>query len=134
MYSLYITPPLPACIMYDCREVHGVIIGNTQSVSISFLFPFFFHQSSLYPIKIFVKCFYLVVYIVCISSISNYTCMLLACIALVPGLCTLVLSFLMRGLSVEIHVKEWVKTIFPVLFLYLFCYNVSRNTETTFST
>ena len=46
MYSLYITPPLPACIMY---EVHGVIIGNTQSVIISFLFLFFFHQSSLYP-------------------------------------------------------------------------------------
>ena len=65
VYSLYmyITPPLPACIMYDCREGRGVIIGNTQSVSISFLFLFFFHQSSLYPIKIFVKCFYLLVFI-----------------------------------------------------------------------
>ena len=52
MYSLYITPPLPACIMYDCREGCAVIIGNTQSVSIPFLFLFFFHQSSLYPIKI----------------------------------------------------------------------------------
>ena len=40
-----------------------MIIGNTQSVSISFLFLFFFHQSSLYPIKIFVKCFYLLVHI-----------------------------------------------------------------------
>ena len=57
----YITPPLPACIVYDCREGHGVIIGNTQSVSIPFLFLFFFHQSSLYPIKIFAKCFYLLV-------------------------------------------------------------------------
>ena len=47
--------------MYDCREGRGVIIGNTQSVSISFLFLFFFHQSSLYPIKIFAKCFYLLV-------------------------------------------------------------------------
>ena len=26
---------LPACIVYDCREDRGVIIGNTQSVSIS---------------------------------------------------------------------------------------------------
>ena len=60
--SMHSTPrALPACIMYDCREVHGVIIGNTQSVSIPFLFLFFFHQSSLYPIKIFVKCFYLLV-------------------------------------------------------------------------
>ena len=57
----YITPPLPACIVYDCREDHGVIIGNTQSVSIPFLFLFFFHQSSLYPIKRFAKCFYLLV-------------------------------------------------------------------------
>ena len=47
--------------MYDCREGHRVIIGNAPSVSISFLFLFFFHQSSLYPIKIFVKCFYLLV-------------------------------------------------------------------------
>ena len=38
-----------------------IYIGNTQSVSISFLFLFFFHQSSLYPIKIFAKCFYLLV-------------------------------------------------------------------------
>ena len=36
-----------------------MIIGNTQSVSIQFLFLFFFHQSSLYPIKIFAKYFYL---------------------------------------------------------------------------
>ena len=27
----------------DCREGHGVIIGNIQSVSIPFLFLFFFH-------------------------------------------------------------------------------------------
>ena len=46
-----------ACILYDCREGRGVIIGNTQSFSIPFLFVFFFHQSSLYPIKIFAKCF-----------------------------------------------------------------------------
>ena len=51
VYSLYITPPLPACIVYDCREDRGVIIGNTQSVSIPFLFLFFFHQSSLYPFR-----------------------------------------------------------------------------------
>ena len=62
VFPIYITPPLPACIMYDCREGRGVIyIGNTQSVSISFLFLFFFHQSSLYPIKIFAKCLYLLV-------------------------------------------------------------------------
>ena len=67
LHSLYITPPLPAC---DCREGRGVIyIGNTQSVSISFLFLFFFHQSSLYPIKIFENCFYLLVIIeVCVEQ------------------------------------------------------------------
>ena len=28
-----VTPPLPACIVYDCREDCGVIyIGNTQSI------------------------------------------------------------------------------------------------------
>ena len=59
LYPIHITPPFPACILYDCREGCGVIIGNTQSVSIPFLFLFFFHQSSLYPIKIFAKCFYL---------------------------------------------------------------------------
>ena len=31
----------------------------TECYSISFLFLFFFHQSSLYPIKRFAKCFYL---------------------------------------------------------------------------
>ena len=46
--SLYITPPIPAYIVYDCREGHGAIIGNTQSISITFLFLFFFHQSILY--------------------------------------------------------------------------------------
>ena len=42
-----------------CIPYISLHIGNTQSVSISFLFLFFFHQSSLYPIKIFVKYFYL---------------------------------------------------------------------------
>ena len=66
MYSLYITPPLPACMhcIYDCREGHGVIYREyTECYSISFWFLFFFHQSSLYPIKIFAKCFYLLVII-----------------------------------------------------------------------
>ena len=53
-------PSLHALCMTVGRG-HGVIIGNTQSVSIPFLFQFFFHQSSLYPIKIFAKCFYLLV-------------------------------------------------------------------------
>ena len=60
------TPPLPACMhcIYDCREGHGVIYREyTECYSISFLFLFFFHQSSLYPIKIFAKCFYLLVII-----------------------------------------------------------------------
>ena len=58
---------LHLCIVYDCREGRGVIIGNTQSVSISFLFLFFFHQSSLYLIKIFAKCFYLLVKLIVAS-------------------------------------------------------------------
>ena len=45
-------------------KLQGAIIGNTQSVSIPFLFLFFFHQSSLYPIKRFAKCFYLLVIII----------------------------------------------------------------------
>ena len=49
-------PSLQSYIMHAGRG--GVIyIGNTQSVSISFLFLFFFHKSSLYPIKIFAKMF-----------------------------------------------------------------------------
>ena len=40
----------------------GVIYREyTECYSISFLFLFFFHQSSLYPIKRFAKCFYLLV-------------------------------------------------------------------------
>ena len=39
-----------------------IYIGNTQSVIASHsCFCSFFHQSSLYPIKIFAKCFYLLV-------------------------------------------------------------------------
>ena len=57
-------PSLHACIVYDCREGRGVIYREyTECYSISFLFLFFFHQSSLYPIKIFAKCFYLLVII-----------------------------------------------------------------------
>ena len=60
-------PSLHACIVYDCREGRGVIYREyTECYSISFLFLFFFHQSSLYPIKIFAKCFYLLyVYMLC---------------------------------------------------------------------
>ena len=55
-------PSLHACIVYDCREGRGVIYREyTECYSISFLFLFFFHHSSLYPIKIFAKCFYLLV-------------------------------------------------------------------------
>ena len=47
---------------YNTREGRGVIYREyTECYSISFLFLFFFHQSSLYPIKIFAKCFYLLV-------------------------------------------------------------------------
>ena len=55
--------PRPSLQSYIMHAVRGgvIYIGNTQSVSISFLFLFFFHQSSLYPIKIFAKCFYLLV-------------------------------------------------------------------------
>ena len=58
-------PSLHACIVYDCREGRGVIYREyTECYSISFLFLFFFHQSSLYPLKIFAKCFYLLVCII----------------------------------------------------------------------
>ena len=54
----------PSLHVYDCREGRGVIYREyTECYSISFLFLFFFHHSSLYPIKIFAKCFYLLVYI-----------------------------------------------------------------------
>ena len=72
VFPIYITSPLTACIMYDCREGRGVIyIGNTQSVSISFLFLFFFHQSSLYSIKIFAKYFYLLVVSIGYSIVAS---------------------------------------------------------------
>ena len=59
---IYHSTTLPTVIHNACREGWSdIYIGNTQSVSISFLFLFFFHQSSLYPIKIFAKCFYLLV-------------------------------------------------------------------------
>ena len=62
-------PSLHACIVYDCREGRGVIYREyTECYSISFLFLFFFHQSSLYPIKIFAKCFYL---LVCIPTFER---------------------------------------------------------------
>ena len=47
----------------------GVIYREYTSVSIPFLFLFFFHQSSLYPIKIFAKCFYL---LICILFSAPY--------------------------------------------------------------
>ena len=52
-----------------------IYIGNTRSVSISFLFLFFFHQSSLYPIKIFAKCFYLLVIIIGAKRTNNKNCL-----------------------------------------------------------
>ena len=46
----------------------------TECYSISFLFQFFFHQSSLYPIKIFAKCFYLLVRIILAAKVlSSYS-------------------------------------------------------------
>ena len=44
----------------------------TECYSISFLFLFFFHQSSLYPIKIFAKCFYLLVHYVLETVVFSY--------------------------------------------------------------
>ena len=65
-----ITPPLTACIVYDCREGRGVIYREyTECYSTSSLFLFFFHQSSLYPIKIFLKKLYL---LVCILFSPNF--------------------------------------------------------------
>ena len=61
----YISLHYPPYTMHAGRG--GVIYREyTECYSISFLFLFFFHQSSLYPIKIFAKCFYLLVY-------KNYT-------------------------------------------------------------
>ena len=53
-------PPYSLNTMHAGRG--GVIYREyTECYSISFLFLFFFHQSSLYPIKRFAKCFYLLV-------------------------------------------------------------------------
>ena len=67
----YNTPCIPYISLHDPPYSHtqcmhagrgGVIYREyTECYSISFLFLFFFHQSSLYPIKIFAKCFYLLV-------------------------------------------------------------------------
>ena len=54
-------PSLQALCMTVCSEGRGVIIGNTQSVSIPFLFLFFFSPVIPIPNQIFAKCFYLLV-------------------------------------------------------------------------
>ena len=63
VYSLYITPrpSLQSYTMHAGRGGGVIYREYTECYSISFLFLFFFHQSSLYPIKIFAKCFYLLV-------------------------------------------------------------------------
>ena len=62
LYSLYITPR-PSLQSYTMHAGRGGVIymEYTECYSISFLFLLFFHQSSLYPIKRFAKCFYLLV-------------------------------------------------------------------------
>ena len=60
MFPIYHSTTLPTVIYNACREGWWSDI-YTECYSISFLFLFFFHQSSLYPIKIFAKCFYLLV-------------------------------------------------------------------------
>ena len=60
MYSLYITPPLPAGIVYDCREGRGVIyIGNTQSVIASRSCFCSFFTSHPYILSKYLQCKYL---------------------------------------------------------------------------
>ena len=60
MYSLYITPR-PSLQSYTMHAGRGGVIYReyTECYSISFLFLFFFHQSSLYSIKIFAKFMFL---------------------------------------------------------------------------
>ena len=61
----YHSMTLPTVIYNACREGWSDIYREyTECYSISFLFLFFFHQSSLYPIKIFAKCFYLLVILI----------------------------------------------------------------------
>ena len=50
MLAFPITPPLPACIVYNCREGREVI-GNAQSASI-FVFVF----SAVIPMSLFAVC------------------------------------------------------------------------------
>ena len=59
----YISLHDPPYSHIQCMQGRGGVIYReyTECYSISFLFLFFFHQSSLYPIKIFAKCFYLLV-------------------------------------------------------------------------
>ena len=65
----YITPR-PSLQSYTMHAGRGGVIYReyTECYSISFLFLFFFHQSSLYLIKIFAKCFYLLVCILFSAS------------------------------------------------------------------
>ena len=67
--SLHERPSLQSYTKHAGRG--GVIYREyTECYSISFLFLFFFHQSSLYSIKIFAKCFYLLVCILFFSPNS----------------------------------------------------------------
>ena len=70
----YHSMTLPTVIYNACREGWSDIYREyTECYSISFLFLLFFHQSSLYPIKIFAKCFYLLVYVcMYVQCMFNY--------------------------------------------------------------
>ena len=50
----YITPPLPACIVYDCREGHT---GNTQSVIASHSCFYSFFTSHPYILSKYLQMF-----------------------------------------------------------------------------
>ena len=51
-----------------CMTVGRIYREYTECYSISFLFLFFFHQSSLYPIKMFAKFFYSLIVIIAIDD------------------------------------------------------------------
>ena len=90
-----------------------MIIGNTQSVSIPFLFLFFFHQSSLYPIK---KCFYLLVHAVvlyiCTYTLCMFVCFIYVCVRynVCMYMCTYVrmfLSYMCISTAISKRLRRW---------------------------
>ena len=102
----------------------GVIYREyTECYSISFLFLFFLHQSSLYSIKIFAKCFYLLEEF--LRTIGQFWTVLFSLRTkvsqtLLNVLCITINKYLVRVLVVLLHARFSVVCPIPFLLAAIF--------------